>query len=91
MTVPKLKQQLRLRGLKVSGKKNELLERLIDNIQMDDDEYEKTDKSKEFYKEYGKELIDVSEYIKDESDKRVKSTVEKEEQNVENEEEDAES
>ena len=34
LTVPQLKQQLRLRGLKVSGKKQDLLNRLLDSFNM---------------------------------------------------------
>lgn len=38
LTVPQLKQQLRLRGLKVSGKKQELIDRLLRPSSVSDDE-----------------------------------------------------
>jgi dienelactone hydrolase len=116
LTVPQLKQQLRLRGLQVSGLKLELVNRLLrssgtyvavegeddDDDEDDDDEYYEVDdddqfvyddnemeaevlqpeaakkaanKAKEFAKEKGKELIDVTAYL-DDDDKgqRTKSS-----------------
>ena len=77
MTVSQLKQQLRLRGLKVSGRKAELVERLIgsastmsafplDNQDVVQDE-KIISKAKQFAKDNQKELVDVQEYL-DEQD-----------------------
>ena len=68
LTVPQLKQQLRLRGLKISGRKGELVDRLL--------QYSKSNaivepeilsasssKAREFAQERGKELIDVTEFL----------------------------
>jgi len=76
LTVNQLRQQLRLRGKKVGGKKNELIDRLLDVrviepeiVTPDSDANSKSEKSKarEFAESRGKELIDVTEYL-DEKD-----------------------
>ena len=73
MTVNQLKQQLRLRGLKVSGKKAELVDRLVGstsspyplNQEIVKDE-KVLSKAREFARENGKELIDIQEYLEEE-------------------------
>lgn len=81
LTIAQLKQQLRLRGLKVSGRKRDLVDRLLASTRssspslqstFDDDEDEEdttaTSKARKFAKDQGKELVDVSDYL-DEEDK----------------------
>ena len=78
LTVNQLKQQLRLRGLKVGGKKSDLIMRLLGQQQNDemDEELngeesplnEAQSEAREFAKARGKELIDVTEFL-DEEDK----------------------
>lgn len=83
LTVPQLKQQLRLRGLKVSGRKSELVERLLQysisnatpgiveaEVIVDSSNAQANGKSKarQFAEERGKELIDVTAFL-DEEDK----------------------
>ncbi len=77
LTVSQLKQQLRLRGLKVGGNKSDLIMRLVggryDNDAISesiasDDKKASTSKAKAFAQSRGKELIDVSDYL-DEDDK----------------------
>ena len=74
-----LRQQLRLRGKKVGGKKTELIERLLDvriiNPEIVDMENDNDDtdaaagkaksKAREFANARGKELIDVTAYLED--------------------------
>ena len=80
LTVPQLKQQLRLRGLKVSGRKQDLIDRLLprttttspsfasSSSSADGGENSNKDPSKAqaFAAEKGKELIDVTEYLDEE-------------------------
>ena len=77
LTVNQLRQQLRLRGLKVGGKKSELITRLLgqkeghdqndDFMEIEDSSDEKSNsKAKEFARSKGKELIDVNEFLDDE-------------------------
>jgi hypothetical protein len=72
LTVNQLRQQLRLRGKKVGGKKNELIDRLVDvrviepEIVAPESNADKS-KAREFAESRGKELIDVTEYL-DEKD-----------------------
>ena len=56
-TVAQLKELLKENGLKVSGKKQELVERLLPVLGGNSDSYELTDKAKEFIKE--NEWIDL--------------------------------
>lgn len=56
-TVAQLKELLKENGLKVSGKKQELVERLLPVLSGNSDSYELTDKAKEFIKE--NEWIDL--------------------------------
>ena len=88
LTVEKLRQQLRLRNQKVSGKKSDLIKRLLNSYNMDTDlavdepvqdwavKQAKLrmnqSKAQQFAKEKGKELIDVTEYL--ESDDKEKET-----------------
>lgn len=73
LTVSQLRQQLRLRNLKVSGKKDELLARLASAYIQNDSREDKTEnfsttyksKAREFAESRGKELVDVSEYLDD--------------------------
>jgi hypothetical protein len=77
LTVPQLRQQLRLRNLKVSGKKEDLLDRLIyatnfndttrDNAKINDENAKQPTKGKAraFAESKGKQLVDVSEYLDD--------------------------
>mmetsp|Transcript_13739 Transcript_13739/g.38684 ORF Transcript_13739/g.38684 Transcript_13739/m.38684 type:complete len:744 (-) Transcript_13739:42-2273(-) len=96
LTIPQLKQQLRLRGMKVSGNKQELVARLTEK-ELDSvnervasmiDEEEGTPskqnpetKAQKFSKEQGKDFIDVEAYL-DEEDKGkdVKTSLPTEEQ-----------
>lgn len=70
LTVPQLKQQLRLRGLKVSGRKGELVHRLvqysISNAIMEPEILSTNTKAQEFARQRGKELIDVTEFLETE-------------------------
>lgn len=73
MTLTQLKQQLRLRGLKVSGRKAELVDRLVSStsasfpIDQQVGENAKTNnKAMKFAKENQKELIDVQGYVEEE-------------------------
>ena len=91
LTVPQLKQQLRLRGLKVSGRKNELVERLlsftasfqplqpqemVEPEVVDETDINTKSKARQFAEKQGKELIDVTAYLdNDEKEKTVKSSV----------------
>jgi len=84
LTVPQLKQQLRLRGLKVTGLKQDLINRLIrftksSSSQNSDTKVEvdviksspeKRTKAQEFAEAHGKEFIDVSAYIDEEEEKK---------------------
>jgi dienelactone hydrolase len=101
LTVPQIKQQLRLRGLAVSGRKSELTDRLLqfsaifekettqDTVEIVEPEILSRDqtssttsqppssdsKARQFAKERGKELIDVTAYVDDaDKDKSVKSS-----------------
>ena len=78
LTVSQLRQQLRLRNLKVSGKKEDLLDRLIhatknlddttrDDARNNDANVKQPTKSKAraFADSKGKQLVDVSEYLDD--------------------------
>ncbi len=56
-TVPQLKELLKKHGLKVSGKKQELVDRLLPVLNENSGDYELTDKAKEFIKE--NEWIDL--------------------------------
>ena len=94
MTVNQLRQQLRLRGLKVSGRKAELVERLMGSasssfpINQEVVQDEKViSKARKFAKDNNKELIDVQEYL-DEGDrgkdvKRMNSLEDDEDDNEE--------
>eukprot|EP00557_Chaetoceros_sp_GSL56_P012234 CAMPEP_0176484416 /NCGR_PEP_ID=MMETSP0200_2-20121128/4442_1 /TAXON_ID=947934 /ORGANISM="Chaetoceros sp., Strain GSL56" /LENGTH=768 /DNA_ID=CAMNT_0017880887 /DNA_START=92 /DNA_END=2395 /DNA_ORIENTATION=- len=89
LTVSQLRQQLRLRGLKISGKKSELVDRLLmlnagkDSSSRDDglqtvasNQSEattttttttgSTSKAQQFAQAYGKEFVDVTEYLEEE-------------------------
>lgn len=75
MTVNQLKQQLRLRGLKVSGRKAELAERLASfrssSFPLNHDVVAKDDeggsrKAKRFAKDNETEFVDVQEYLDEE-------------------------
>ena len=81
LTVAQLKQQLRLRGLKVSGRKKELVNRFLEYQQAsspfstssqmfgaDDDENtdSKQSEARRFADKNGKALVDVTDYIEDE-------------------------
>jgi len=82
LTIPQLKQQLRLRGMPVSGNKQELIDRLTANQEkvvqdrvaskLEENESSPTKetetKAQKFAKENGKDFIDVEAYL-DESDK----------------------
>ena len=77
LTVNQLKQQLRLRGKKVSGNKNELIYRLLDvrvidpeivSPESNTDSRSEKSKAREFAESRGKVLVDVTEYL-DEKDK----------------------
>lgn len=88
LTVEKLRQQLRLRNQKVSGKKSDLIQRLFNSYNMDTDfkveeepeqdwavtqaKLRMNQKAQQFAKEKSKELIDVTEYL--ESDDKEKET-----------------
>ena len=99
LTVNELKQQLRLRGKKVGGVKNELIDRLLKvnfidpeivntmnaNGSSDDS---KQSKAREFAESRGKEFTDVSDYL-DDSDKG-KSTKSTKDKNQDEEEEEFE-
>jgi hypothetical protein len=74
LTVAQLKQQLRLRGLKVNGKKQELIQRIIASqspVEATDDGESSTipqspnemTKAEIFAQQYGKEIVDVTEYV----------------------------
>ncbi|CAB9503545.1 Dienelactone hydrolase family [Seminavis robusta] len=86
LTVPQLKQQLRLRGLKVGGRKGELIERLLTSSvrssstptpPIKEEEAEET-KAQKFARDKGKEFVDVSEYLDEEDQgKSVKAWNEK--------------
>ena len=100
LTVPQLKQQLRLRGLKVSGRKAELVERLLrsSGAQIDvepevlskQDAADQKSKARQFADDRGKELIDVTAYL-DEEDvgKETKSSETEEKEESEEEEDNA--
>lgn len=80
LTVPQLKQQLRLRGFKVSGRKQDLIDRLLASSSpsspsfttqgsssgSSSDASEDYSKARTLANEHGKELIDVTEYLDDE-------------------------
>ena len=73
MNVNQLKQQLRLRGLKVSGKKAELVDRLVAStsssfpLSQEVVQDEKViSKAVEFAKENQKEFIDIQDYVEEE-------------------------
>ena len=77
LTVNQLRQQLRLRGKKVSGNKNELIDRLLDVRVIDPeivppksntDSMSEKSKAREFAESRGKVLVDVTDYL-DETDK----------------------
>lgn len=89
MTVVQLKQQLRLRGLKVTGRKRELIDRLSSacaspyrspvDVEIVDDGgggvREHDSEALRFAKENGKELIDVTAYVeKDETEEKEKDS-----------------
>ena len=94
LTVNQLKQQLRLRGLKVGGKKYELIMRLMGNrselrdhdvtLEPDINSGEKrtTSKAQEFARSQGKDLVDVTDYLDDDDkNKETKSSSKGEEEN----------
>ena len=77
LTVPQLKQQLRLRGFKVSGRKQELIDRLLpksfqttsatsDTTGDDNEDATVKSKARKFADDKGKELIDVTDYLEEE-------------------------
>eukprot|EP00544_Gedaniella_sp_CCMP2646_P004422 CAMPEP_0202493556 /NCGR_PEP_ID=MMETSP1361-20130828/9854_1 /ASSEMBLY_ACC=CAM_ASM_000849 /TAXON_ID=210615 /ORGANISM="Staurosira complex sp., Strain CCMP2646" /LENGTH=692 /DNA_ID=CAMNT_0049123893 /DNA_START=127 /DNA_END=2205 /DNA_ORIENTATION=- len=72
LTIPQLKQQLRLRGLKVSGRKGELVDRLLQysrsNAILEPGilSTPENSKAREFARQRGKELIDVTEFLENE-------------------------
>ena len=76
MTVPQLKQQLRLRGMKLVGRKSDLINRLLSggNRMMEDSE-DPTVRKGDFSNNTAKEFVDVSSFL-DDSDvgKSVKSS-----------------
>ena len=83
MTVSQLKQQLRLRGLKVSGRKAELVDRLVGsasggafslNQEIVKDE-KILSKAKQFAKDNQKELIDIQEYLDEEDQGKQTKTL----------------
>jgi hypothetical protein len=78
LTVSQLRRQLRLRGLKISGKKSELIDRLMSMGSNDGsssrEEYDTveeerqdstTSKAQQFAQAHGKELVDVTEYLEE--------------------------
>jgi SAP domain len=86
LTVPQLQQQLRLRGLKVSGRKRELMDRLLGgggSSSSSSSAAETIRKAQELAPEQGKEFVDVTEYL-DEEDrgKQVKTWTNKKDNNV---------
>ena len=79
LTVAQLKQQLRLRGLKVSGRKAELVQRFLQNqasnslyshssLFDEEEEFESNPESttRKFASDQGKDLVDVSEFVEEE-------------------------
>ena len=95
LTVPQLKQQLRLRGLKVSGRKNELMDRLLHysnsnqtptiepNVISSTNNKNNNKKStaQELAEQKGKEFVDVTAYLdEDDKGKSVKSSIPDEEE-----------
>jgi dienelactone hydrolase len=91
LTVPQLKQQLRLRGSKVSGRKSDLIDRLLQYcasfsppiepqvIRNKGKSSKKKKTARELAEERGKELIDVTAYLdEDDQGKAVKSSVKEE-------------
>lgn len=97
LTMTQLKQQLRLRGMKVSGKKSELIMRLMGNrrgytedteiVEPEVTNKSTTTKSKaqKFAESRGKELVDISEYLdEDEKGKETKSSLNDEDKSSDN-------
>ena len=79
MTVSQIKQQLRLRGLKVSGKKQELIDRLIQpykssppSEESSQQDIAKSKRDKIIQEELGKKIVDVTPYL--ESSSNVEET-----------------
>lgn len=68
LTVAQLKQQLRLRGLKVSGKKTDLIQRLLGGPErLEQRQTESTaTKARKFAADKGKEFVDVTAYLDEE-------------------------
>lgn len=93
LTVDQLKQQLRLKGLKVGGRKKDLIDRLLAGHPLESGVSTPggTEKSKawKFAEDKGKELVDVSEYLEeDDQGKQVKTWNKNEAVDVEFEKED---
>lgn len=84
LTLAQLKQQLRLRQLKVSGRKQELVNRLLDFsasrttappiIQLEEPRRSSTS-ARQFAQDHGKELIDVTPYLDEDEQKRSLKSV----------------
>ncbi len=74
LTVSQLKQQLRLRGLKVSGRKGELVNRLL-QYSISNAIVEPEITAKEFAQQRGKEVIDVSEFLEEEEKTKATRTL----------------
>ena len=85
LTVNQLRQQLRLKGEKVGGKKSELVDRLLgtrvveaEPLDMEDVasiKESKKSKAREFAESRGKELIDVSEFLEEDDKGKDTKTV----------------
>lgn len=101
LNVSQLKQQCRLRGMKVSGRRSDLIDRLLGQhpfvdaqIVLEDDDSvpagpKKTSKATEFAQEKGNDLIDVSAYLEEEDmGQSTKSSIKKPANGVSNRDDD---
>lgn len=80
LTLPQLKQQLRLRGLKVTGKKQDLIDRLLNKqtsgLPVEAETVSSASQSSTTASSKEKEFIDVTAYLEeDDQGKSVKSSV----------------
>lgn len=91
LTVVQLKQQLRLRGLKLNGNKQELIQRIIsfqkncvdasnnlDSSTTTGTHTKEMSKTEIFAQQFGKEIVDVSEYIEVPEDTKEEDNAEEE-------------
>lgn len=89
LTVSQLRQQLRLRGLKLGGKKSELISRLLGEQKEHEQDEDLKDiestgqrpnsEAKEFARSRGKELIDVTDFLDEEDKGKETKTLETDE------------